>query len=254
MRMDARTVPAAEPRWRLPEGGLARHIMELLIVVPAYIAYSFVRGTVGGRIGGAYERAAAVIDIERNLGIFWEENLQHFILNRHLLIEIFNSIYIWLHLPVIITVAFWLYFRHRGNYALYRNAFLISGGIGLIVFGLAPLAPPRLMPDFQDIISHSASYYFFQPPSLVNQYAAMPSMHFGWNLLVATAIVRNATHWPARLLAPLMPVAMLMGVVFTANHFFLDAAAGAAVAYAGLLLAMILRRGVGRVEAIAVLA
>ncbi len=228
--------------------------MELLIIVPAYMAYSYVRGTVGGRIGGAYERAAAVIDIERHLGIFWEKNLQQLILNRDLLIQIFNSIYIWFHLPVIIAVALWLYFRHRENYALYRNAFLISGGIGLIVFGLAPLAPPRLMPDFQDIISHSASYYIFQPPSLVNQYAAMPSMHFGWNLLVTTAIIRNTDNRLVRWLAPLMPLAMLSGVVLTGNHFFLDAAAGAAVAYTGLLIAMVLRRGVGRVEALRVLA
>lgn len=254
MRMDAQTVPATAPRWRLPEGGLARHLMELLIVVPAYLAYSYVRGTVGGRIGDAYERAATLIDIERRLGIFWEANLQQLILSRHILVDVFNFIYIWFHLPVIIAVAIWLYWSHRQNYPLYRNAFLISGAIGLLVFGLAPLAPPRLMPDFQDIISGSTSYYIFQPPSLVNQYAAMPSLHFGWNLLVATAIIRNTSLWPPRLLALLMPVAVLLGVVFTGNHFFLDAAAGAAVAAAGLLLAVVVRRGVGRVEAIAVLA
>ncbi len=253
--MDAQAVTSSTGfRLRLPREGLARHVMEVLIVVPAYLLYGYVRGTVGGRIGGAYERAATLIDIERRLGIFYELSLQQLILNKHVLVQLFNSIYIWFHLPLIILVAIWLYSRHRDNYALYRNAFLISGGIGLIVFGLAPLAPPRLMPDFQDVISHSASYYIFQPPSLVNQYAAMPSMHFGWNLLVATAIYRNASPRPLRWLALVMPLFMLSGVVFTGNHFFLDAAAGAAVAYTGLLLATILRRRIRSFEPLAVLA
>jgi len=163
-------------------------------------------------------------------------------------VDMFNYLYIWGHLPVIVAVALWLYISHRDKYALFRNAFLISGLIALIGFSTVPLAPPRYMPEFgfTDTIVHAQSYYAFQNPKIVNQYAAMPSLHFGWDLLVAIAIGYNArSRWVKRL-AVCMPVVMLGGIVLTANHYFLDAAAGALVSMMGLGIALLLRRGLSR--------
>ena len=106
---------------------------------------------------------------------------------------------------------------------------------------------------FVDTTVSSGSYYFFQPPAFVNQYAAMPSMHFGWSLLAAVAIFANLRS-PYRYVALLMPVATLGGVVLTANHFFLDAAAGAAVALLGLWIAVQLRNRLPRSKPFSVLA
>jgi hypothetical protein len=89
---------------------------------------------------------------------------------------------------------------------------------------------------------HAQSYYAFQNPKIVNQYAAMPSLHFGWDMLVAIAIGYNARARWVKVAAVFMPVVMLGGIVLTANHYFLDAAAGALVGMMGLGIAVMLRR------------
>ena len=108
-----------------------------------------------------------------------------------------------------------------------------------MLFWLLPTAPPRFLPSwgFVDTVVYDGSYYILQSPAFVNQYAAIPSLHFGWSLLAAVAVFANL-RGTYRYLVFLLPVLSLGGVVLTANHFFLDAVAGAAVALFGLLLAM----------------
>ncbi len=231
-----RLMTFAEKNWR--------HLAEVLFIIPAYTAYQFVRGTVGGEAGTAFENANRLIHIEQRLGIFHEANLQQLILPKAWMVDFFNYLYIWGHLPVIIAVALWLYIRHRENYSLMRNAFLISGLIALIGFSAVPLAPPRYMPEFgfTDTIIQAQSYYAFQNPKIVNQYAAMPSLHFGWDILVAIAVGFNTRVRAVKVVAVVMPVVTLGGIVLTANHYFLDAAAGALVAAIGLGIAFWIRR------------
>jgi len=253
----AGTLTAQQPAgWRwFPEHGIARTLMELLIIVPAYGLYQLVRGIVDSDTAGAFHRAATVVHVERALGIFWEAELQSLILTRSFAVELANTIYVWGHLPLIILVAVWLFTAHRDKYPLYRNAFLISGAIALFFFALAPTAPPRMLPHwgFVDTTVSDGSYYIFQPPALVNQYAAMPSMHFGWDLLAASAILMNLRA-PYRYVALVMPALTLFGVVFTGNHFFLDAVAGAAVAAFAFWVATQLRRRLPNYKPFSVLA
>ncbi|MBI4570499.1 MAG: phosphatase PAP2 family protein [Chloroflexi bacterium] len=237
-------MPSARPSaWKwFPERGIGRTLFELLLIIPAYVLYQLVRGTVDGRTAEAFGRAGTLISVEQTMGIFWEYELQSLILTWDVAVRIVNAWYVWGHMPLIIGVAIWLFVFHRHRYPLFRNAFLISGAIGLTLFWLVPTAPPRYLPywGFVDTAVSSGSYYIFQSPAFVNQYAAMPSMHFGWSLLAAVAIFANLRA-PYRYLALLMPVATLAGIVLTGNHFFLDAAAGAAVALIGLLIAAQLR-------------
>ncbi len=253
---DATLIVDRSQGWQwLPERGIARTLLEVLILLPAYLLYEIVRGTVDGRTAEAFNRAAKLVDIEQALGIFWEYELQSLILTWDIAVRLANAVYVWGHLPVIIIVAIWLLAFHRQRYALFRNAFLISGGIGLVLFWLIPTAPPRFLQywGFVDTAVGSGSYYVLQPPAFVNQYAAMPSLHFGWSLLAAVAIF---SHLRTRLryLVFLMPVATLGGVVLTANHFFLDAVAGALVAMLGLWLAVQLRARLPRYKPFSVLA
>ena len=233
-----------ERRWAwVPENGIARTVLELLIIVPAYALYSFVRGTVDGRTSVAFAHATRIVDTERSMHIFWETQLQSMALTWGVLGKAANTMYVWGHLPLIIVVAVWIFAFHRQRYPLFRNAFLISGAIALFFFWLVPVAPPRYLQywGFVDTAVESGSYYVFQSPSFVNQYAAMPSLHFGWSLLASIAIFVNAQS-RYRYLAFLLPILTLGGVVFTANHFFLDAVAGGVVAMIGLGIAMLLRR------------
>jgi hypothetical protein len=225
-----------------------RLFAEILFIVPAYAAYQLVRSMVGGQAGTAFDNATRLIHIEKRLGIFHEASLQQYVLPSDWMVGAANYIYIYGHLPVIIMVAFWLFARHRENYAPFRNAFMISGMIALIGFTTVPLAPPRYMPEFGfvDTIIHAQSYYVFQNPKIVNQYAAMPSLHFGWDLLVAVAIATCTTRRWVRYAALILPFFTLSGIVLTANHYFLDAVAGGLVAAAGLGIALLLRSRIDR--------
>lgn len=208
-----------------------------VIIAVAYITYFGVRSLTEGSAGLAIDNAGHVVDLERALGISWEEDLQSAIVRDDCVVAVANWVYIWWHWPVIGVAAVWLLLNRPGTYYRCRNAFLISGGIGLIVFATFPVAPPRLVPGFDvvdTVTMYSSGYRVMQPPAFTNQYAAMPSLHYGWNLLIGLAIWRQAPLPAARVFGAAMPVAMLLAIVVTANHYIIDAIAGAALALFGL--------------------
>ncbi|HSL63230.1 MAG TPA: phosphatase PAP2 family protein, partial [Gaiellaceae bacterium] len=132
-----------------------------------------------------------------------------------------------------------LFVSRRASYLLLRRAMMVSGAIGFAFFALLPVAPPRLLPVglVDTVADRSESYRALQPPSLTNQYAAMPSLHFGWNLLVGIVLFLTFTTLAVRVFAVLMPAAMGFAVIATANHYVLDVVVGAALVLIGLAVA-----------------
>ena len=216
--------------------------LQVAIAVLAAVAYFLVRGAMDTADAQAVRNAERIVALEQHLGFFWEPAWQSWIADSHTLITLFNWIYIYGHWPVIAGVALWLALRHPAHYRLTWNAFLISGAIGLVIFLTFPTAPPRLTDhDVIDTVTeYSNAYRVLQPPGFTNQYAAVPSLHFGWNLLIGLAIIRCVRPMPLRALGVLLPVAMFFAIVLTANHWIFDAIAGAAVAMAGLGIALII--------------
>jgi hypothetical protein len=225
-------------------------LTEVVVLLSAVLLYFLVRGATEGSAAAAAENGMRIVEWERSLGLYHEEWLQSLIVDDQRLVTLMNWIYIWGHWPVIAVVATWLLVEHRGAYAQVRTAFLISGGIGLVIFATFPVAPPRLLDlgMVDTVTEQSRAYRVLQPPQLTNIYAAMPSLHFGWNLLVGLTLARVSTHWTAKAFGILMPMAMLAAVVLTANHYILDAVAGGAVAMSGLAVAVGLQRVRGRLE------
>ncbi len=225
---------------------LARRIgFEALVVVGAYLAYQAVRRLIQGSAATAFDRALDVIALERRLGLFWEASLQGAILQHHWLVSLFNWIYVWGYLPVIAAAALWLFVWHRQRYSRYRNAFLLSGACGLLFFALMPVAPPRMFPHlgFVDTVRlHSDVYRAFERPGFVNEFAAVPSFHFGWILLVGVALWAHGRWMPLRLAGVALPVAMLAAIVLTANHYFLDAVVGGALTLGALAVVVWVER------------
>ena len=216
---------------------------EVLIVIPAYFLYFTVRGLVETREAQAFHRSIDIIELEQTLGIFWEPGLQSYIMRFDWLVNVANWTYVWGHWPVIVFAAVWLFLLHREAYSVYRNAFLISGAVGLIIFFVLPVAPPRFMDawGFVDTITErSQAYRVLQPPAFVNQYAAMPSLHFGWNLLVGIAMVRHGKFLVLRAIGVALPIMMFASIVLTANHYIIDGVAGGMLAIFGLIGAMML--------------
>src|SRR3990172_5025222 len=130
---------------------------ELVLLGTAFPLYYLVRGFTQERVALAFENAADLIGLERSLGIFREEQLQEAILPHGWLVDAFNAVYLYGHLPMIFVVAVWLYFWHRPQYLLMRNAVLISGAIGLVVYATFPVAPPRFLPELGFTDTSSAS-------------------------------------------------------------------------------------------------
>ena len=224
-------------RSRTSSGALRQLAGEVLIVVPAYFAYFAVRGLVETREAQAFHRAIDIIELEQALGIFWEPGLQSYIIRFDWLVNLANWTYIWGHWPVIVFAAVWLFLLHREAYSVYRNAFLISGAIGLIIFFMLPVAPPRFMDawGFVDTVTErSQAYRVLQPPAFVNQYAAMPSLHFGWNLIVGIALFRHGKSRLFKVIGVTLPVLMFASIVLTANHYIIDGLAGGMLALLGL--------------------
>ncbi len=220
-------------------------LIELLVAATGYLAYSLSCGAVHEHQALAYRNAARVVQLEQSLGIFLERLLQAPVLPHAWLLQAFNAVYMWGHLPLVIAVAVWLLLFHRPQYRVIRNAVLLSGALALIVFYTFPVAPPRLVPGLHIVDTAamiSPVYDTVEPKVFFNPYAAIPSMHIGWDLLMGAGIVWAATFRPLRWFGALLPLAMLFAVVITGNHFVIDGIAGAIVGAAGLLLALGLER------------
>src|SRR5262245_40314691 len=219
-------------------------LRELAIFAVAYVVYFGVRAITEGTAAAAMQNAMDLIRFEQQLGIAWEGAVQDVVVRSQLLLDAFNAVYMYGHWPVIIIAGVLLFRHRRHEYYRLRNACLLSGLVGLIVFALFPVAPPRLtdLPLVDTVTRHAEGYRQIVPPELVNQYAAMPSFHAGWNVLVGIAVFRATRNRLLRGLAVAGPLAMLAAVVATANHYVIDVAAGVAIVLAGLVVLHLVER------------
>lgn len=227
-------------KWRPGTKDLA----EVLLIASALPIYYGVRGITQTQVDDAVNRGVDIVNVEKSLGIFWEVELQSWILSYSWLVKLLNWFYLFGHLPVIGMLAVWMYFWHRPQYLLMRNAFLLSGAIALIFFVNFPTAPPRLLPHelgfgFVDtVVEQYQESRPLTPSWFVNEYAAFPSMHIGWNLLVGIALWLATKNPFVRVFAVVMPLAMFTDIILTGNHYIIDAFAGTLVMLLGMLIAI----------------
>ena len=213
--------------------------LEVLYVGAGVVAYFLARGLTQSDPAQALRNARHVVSFERWTHLYQEPTLQQWAVGHDALVDVLNWVYIWGHWPVIVVTLLWLVHSHPASYRLLRNAMFVSAVIGVVIFVLFPVAPPRLaglgLVDTVTLQSHA--YRVLQPPAFVNQYAAVPSLHVGWNLLVGIFVYRCARRPVVRALGILSPIAMTAAVVLTANHYLIDAVLGAIVALIGLVVA-----------------
>jgi membrane-associated phospholipid phosphatase len=220
----------------------SRFLQEILIVGLGYLVYSQVRGLASDRVVDAFANGRRIVEIERNLGIFKELAIQTYVLPHDTLVHLFNVIYFYGLFPLLIPTAIFLFVKRPKVYVLTRNAFLLSGGIAVIFFLLLPTAPPRLLDlGFIDTLNRSLTPSYSSIPG-VNHYAALPSMHVGWNFLTAYALFLAFDNVRVRAAFLLFPAVMLASTVVTGNHYILDGVLGIVVAAVALLMARYLQR------------
>lgn len=206
-------------------------------MIAAYLAYEAVRRFVAPNSYAAFGHAIDIIRFEQQAGLFFEPSLQRVIVDHDWLVTLFNWVYVWGYLPVISAAAIYLYTRHHEFYTRYRNAFLLSGAAGLVIFAILPVAPPRMFPEFgfvDTVRQNSAIYDQFEGSKLINEFAAVPSFHFGWILLVGVALFQVNRNKLVRAAGVLAPLVMLAAILFTANHYFIDAVIGGVLVLAAL--------------------
>jgi membrane-associated phospholipid phosphatase len=220
-----------------------RFLREVLLVGIGYLIYSQVRGLAANRTLEAFENAYKIVDLEEKLGIFKELALQTLILPHNALIDVFNLIYFYGLFPLLVPTAVWLFVKRPAVYTILRNAFLSSGAIAVLFYLTLPTAPPRLLGGmgFVDTLSRSFTPSYESIPG-VNHFAALPSMHVGWNLLTVVGIYLALKGVRVRWLILGFPVAMMTATVVTGNHYFIDGLLGLVVAMLGLSFAFWLDR------------
>lgn len=224
-----------------------RHALrtEAVVVLALYGVYELARGLVVGDAAEAQRHARQLVAVERSLHLFVEANVQDFAQALPGLIDLLGVAYLTLHLAVTAGFLVWLHQRRPAVFPFVRTTLLLASGLALVGFLVYPTAPPRLAGiGIADTVSNG--YVDLNKglvSSLYNPYAAIPSMHVGYALVVAASLLRYGRCRLVRALGVLYPPAVLLIVVATGNHFFLDAAAGAlVVALAAMVAGLLTRR------------
>ena len=220
---------------------------EALGAVAVYGIYEIGRGLFAGDAPGAIRHARDIAAVERSVHLFVERDLQRWAHSIGGVLGLFGALYLTLHLTVTGGYLLWLY-RHRPNaYAMMRATLLVATLISLVIFALYPTAPPRVaVVGVSDTISGvHFNLNHGLVSSLYNPFAAMPSMHFGYALIVGASLARQAGRLLTPLVGLLYPALVLLIILTTGNHFLFDAIAGAVVVGVAALIARPLTQAKG---------
>ena len=220
-------------RW-LPNGWLDA-LRQIALFGGAYYAYRIVRGFVDGQASLAFENARTLVDWERAMGLFFEPGLQAWTKGQDWLLWFANWMYVNSHFVVTTTFLIWLYIARNHAYYFVRNMFLVAMGLALVGYLAYPTAPPRFLPEwgFTDTVaSFVGEGAASSADVLYNPYAAVPSMHVAFALMISIPALKLVRTQALKVLWGLYPLIVTFVVVATANHFWLDAAFGAMVAAA----------------------
>lgn len=211
----------------------AREIVGTAVIM---VAYFYLRGIRPDNADGSVTRSLRLIQFEQSIGVFQEVRWQAAFLGYSWLINIANVVYAWGHYPVMLAIALWLVFKDPVKFRFVRNVLLVSATIGIVSYWIIPAAPPRLMEHYgydfgfiDTVHGATSNVSYFQPGPFVNDYAALPSFHFGWILLSSMAIWSNTTNRYVRAVAVAMSVIMWWAVTVTGNHYFFDMVMGGVV-------------------------
>jgi hypothetical protein len=228
---------------------------EVLYILAFYLVYSVVRNMQGSAAvseAHALDNAREIIDMERWLHIFNELAVQEAFLEYRGFIEFWNLFYGTFHFFVTIGALLWLFRRFPERYPKWRNVLACTTGIALVGFAVYPLLPPRLLPvsfGFVDTLRVYGSPWSFDSGAMhkiSNQYAAMPSLHFGWSAWCTLVLISTLPRPWTKAIIALYPLATTFSIVVTANHYWLDAVGGVVALAIGYGLGVIITNVLAR--------
>jgi hypothetical protein len=227
--MIRRPIAAAE---RLLPHGWIDLLRQLVLFCGAYWVYRLVRGLVDDRAAVAFGNARHIVGIEKSLGLFFEPSLNSWALHNDWISDVASWLYINSHFTITTVTLAFLYLRRNERFYFVRNMFMVAMGLALVGYMAFPTAPPRFLPDlgFQDSVAQFTGVDTQASNVLFNPYAAVPSMHVAFALMLGLPMASMARHRLSRLAWRLYPLLVSFVVVATANHWWMDAFLGAATA------------------------
>lgn len=206
------------------------------IVLAVIAVYFFLRARAPGNDDFAVAFTWRLVKFERSFGFYWEPEIQDWSIHYYWTKEAANFVYAYLHFPVLAVVGVWLWFKGRERFVLMRNTMFISMVFGLICYWTLPAAPPRLMAlhghdlGFVDtVFGGNTSVTYAQPAIILNNYAAIPSFHFGWIALASAAVWANTGSRVLKAVALVLSAVMGWAIVASANHLLIDMLLGVAI-------------------------
>jgi len=211
------------------------------ILVGVDLAYTAVRGIADSERSAAFTHGSQVIDFERATHTFFEPSLQAFFLPAQGVIDFANQIYLNAQFSVALGFLVWLYLFRNQSYNFVRNMFIVSMGIALVGYTLYPTAPPRMFPEFGFVdtindfsnVNHDSTL----AKVFINPYAAVPSMHCAFAMMIGGSGFMVCRHWWAKAWWVFWPLLVSWVTIVTANHYWVDAALGWLVALTAALVA-----------------
>jgi PAP2 superfamily len=218
--------------------------VEVTLALSLYAAYEVARGLAVSDRAAAVDHARWVVSVERSLNFFVERGVQQAVTAVPGLVGVLGVAYLSLHLAVTAGLLLWLHRRHPAAYPFVRTALLLASALALVGFLLFPTAPPRLAGiGIVDTVSGDhVDLNRGLVHALYNPYAAVPSMHVGYALVVGACLVRLGRRHALRATGLLYPVFVSFVVVATGNHFVFDAVVGAAVTGVAAVAAVLIHR------------
>ena len=214
--------------------------VELAALAVLYGLYELVRGFGGENWVAARANTADIVALEQRVGLFVERDIQTAFTTIAGAPALLGFLYVALHFGGTAAALVWVHRRHPHAFAHLRTTLIVSTGLALSGYILYPAAPPRLANlGFADTVTTHTGLNLSSDllGSLYNPIAAVPSLHFGYALAVGVALARTVNHRSLRITYASYPALMLLIIVATGNHFFLDALAGALVITAGWWIA-----------------
>jgi hypothetical protein len=209
-------------------------LVELAVIAFLGWIYDWLQDLAPVRLGLALRNGRALLSFEERLHVSPEKYLDHWLAHNHVLAYISSDFYDNAIFAVTACLAIWIWWRRPDVYRPLRNDLVLANLIGFAVFWLFPVAPPRMLPGFIDVVEKVGGLGSWHNAliSHADQLAAMPSMHLAWAVWCSLVLWRLAGkgpwRWPALALGVSYPLATALVVIGTGNHYLMDVLAGCA--------------------------
>ncbi len=226
----------------LPQGAVD-FLRQILLFCGAYCVYRVVRGQADLHAAAAFDHARDIVSLERGLHMFVEQHVQTWAIGTGFLDDVASWMYLNTHFLVTTFALAFVYLFRNEHFYFVRNMFMVAMGIALVGYLVFPTAPPRMMPEwgFVDSVSDFTGVSSdSQVNVLFNPFAAVPSMHVGFALMLSVPMIRMSRRDWAKALWAAYPGVVTFVVVATGNHWIFDAATGAVTAAAAAVAAQLL--------------